>query len=237
MFPVFRPARSIRLIPALVALLLTACATAPRPAGESQPRPAPAPAPSTQPAAPAGGAPAPQALARPLQAASWADLPGWGADRHDEAFATAVGIAHPPRRQACLEEGPGGSGAGSLAQPSGRLADRLPHRLPGQRAAGSHEGRPGLVVAVGAPAGQLGPARGLQRTGQGLGRRSPAGRRGGRSRRCRSRRGGRAMLDGRTRRRATGGEQQRGKQGNQAQGAGRTRSGKHGWGTLAACNR
>ncbi|MBP7626139.1 MAG: MltA domain-containing protein, partial [Zoogloea sp.] len=84
MFPVFRPARSVRLIPALAALLLAACATGPRPAVEPQPRPVPAP--STQPAPPAGGAPAPQALARPLQVASWADLPGWSADRHDEAW-------------------------------------------------------------------------------------------------------------------------------------------------------
>ena len=86
MFSASRPARALGLIPLLAALLLAACGTAPRPPVEHRPSPAPAPAPSAPSAPPAGGAPAPQALARPLQAASWAELPGWSADRHDEAW-------------------------------------------------------------------------------------------------------------------------------------------------------
>ena len=110
----FRPLRPLRAIPAspalsrlsatCAALLLAACAGAPRPAsGPSAPVAQPA-APATPPAvtvpAPTGGAPAPQPLARPLQPAAWADLPGWSGDAIDEAWPAFLASCRAIGRQA-----------------------------------------------------------------------------------------------------------------------------------------
>lgn len=96
-----------RLPVLLPALLLAACASAPKPVSEpgrapvSTPAPAPS-APSVPPPAgvPAtGGAPAPQALARPLQAADWSDLPGWAADPVEDAWPAFVASCRAVGRQ------------------------------------------------------------------------------------------------------------------------------------------
>jgi membrane-bound lytic murein transglycosylase A len=93
-----------RLSATCAALLLAACAGAPRPAsGPSAPVAQPA-APATPPAvtvpAPTGGAPAPQPLARPLQPAAWADLPGWSGDAIDEAWPAFLASCRAIGRQA-----------------------------------------------------------------------------------------------------------------------------------------
>jgi membrane-bound lytic murein transglycosylase A len=49
---------------------------------------------------PTGGAPAPQALARPLQAADWSDLPGWAADPVEEAWPAFLASCRAVSRQA-----------------------------------------------------------------------------------------------------------------------------------------
>ena len=91
----------------LSAFLLAACASAPKPVGEPARGPAVVPpaAPSTAPspaAAPpaAAGAPAPLPLARPLQAADWADLPGWASDPVDEAWPAFLASCRAVSRQA-----------------------------------------------------------------------------------------------------------------------------------------
>lgn len=95
MFPAFSlPSvlSSSRLAVILPALLLAACSSAPSKVGEAGRPPvtvpaAPVTAPVSPPSAPAvGGAPAPLPLARPLQAADWPDLPGWGSDPVEEAW-------------------------------------------------------------------------------------------------------------------------------------------------------
>ncbi len=53
----------------------------------------------TAPAA-TGGAPAPQPLARPLQPAAWADLPGWSGDAIDEAWPAFLASCRAIGRQA-----------------------------------------------------------------------------------------------------------------------------------------
>ncbi|WP_374244152.1 murein transglycosylase A [Zoogloea sp.] len=93
-----------RLSATCAALLLAACAGAPRPAsGPSAPVAQPA-APATPPAvtvpAPTGGASAPQPLARPLQPAAWADLPGWSGDAIDEAWPAFLASCRAIGRQA-----------------------------------------------------------------------------------------------------------------------------------------
>lgn len=93
-----------RLPVLLPALLLAACASAPKPVSEPGRAPVstPAPAPSAPPPAgvPAtGGAPAPQALARPLQAADWSDLPGWAADPVEDAWPAFVASCRAVGRQ------------------------------------------------------------------------------------------------------------------------------------------
>ncbi|WP_228111905.1 murein transglycosylase A [Zoogloea sp. 1C4] len=107
----FHPFRSVSASPALsrlsvtcAALLLAACAGAPRPvSGPSAPvvQPAhPTPAPAVTPPAATGGAPAPQPLARPLQPAAWADLPGWSGDAIDEAWPAFLASCRAIGRQA-----------------------------------------------------------------------------------------------------------------------------------------
>lgn len=107
----FHPFRFIPASPALsrlsatcAALLLAACAGAPRPvSGPSAPvvQPAhPTPTPAVTPPAATGGAPAPQPLARPLQPAGWADLPGWSGDAIDEAWPAFLASCRAVGRQA-----------------------------------------------------------------------------------------------------------------------------------------
>ncbi len=96
-----------RLPVLLPALLLAACASAPKPVSEPGRAPVstPAPAPSAPSAPPpagvpaTGGAPAPQALARPLQAADWSDLPGWAADPVEDAWPAFVASCRAVGRQ------------------------------------------------------------------------------------------------------------------------------------------
>ncbi|MCK6372564.1 MAG: murein transglycosylase A [Zoogloea sp.] len=93
-----------RLSATCAALLLAACAGAPRPvSGPSAPvvQPAhPTPPPAVTPPAATGGAPAPQPLARPLQPAGWADLPGWSGDAIDEAWPAFLASCRAVGRQA-----------------------------------------------------------------------------------------------------------------------------------------
>ena len=97
---VFHPSRLSLVVSAL---LLAACASAPRPVSEpacATCKPAAPTVPAASAPAPTGGAPAPQALARPLQPASWADLPGWGADASDEAWPAFLASCRALSRQA-----------------------------------------------------------------------------------------------------------------------------------------
>lgn len=96
-------------LPALFpALLLAACASSPKPVSEPARAPVTTPAPTTPATAPAspavlpptGGAPAPQALARPLQAADWSDLPGWAADPVEDAWPAFLASCRAVSRQA-----------------------------------------------------------------------------------------------------------------------------------------
>lgn len=81
-------------------LLLAACASAPRPVSAPSPQPSTPPGPVAGVPAPTGGAPAPQPLARPLQAATWGELPGWGADAVDEAWPAFMASCRAVGRQA-----------------------------------------------------------------------------------------------------------------------------------------
>ncbi len=122
MFPVFS-----RLPALFPVLLLAACASSPKPVSEPARAPVTTPAPTTPATAPAppavlpptGGAPAPQALARPLQAADWSDLPGWAADPVEDAWPAFLASCRAVSRQAVwrpvcdaargLGENPGGA--------------------------------------------------------------------------------------------------------------------------------
>lgn len=146
MFSASRPARALGLIPLLAALLLAACGTAPRPPVEHRPSPAPAPAPSAPSAPPAGGAPAPQALARPLQAASWAELPGWSADRHDEAWPAFLASCRALARQPVWQ--PTCEAARGLGERPGAAAARgfFEARLTPWRVSNPDGSREGLIT-------------------------------------------------------------------------------------------
>ncbi|MCK6392548.1 MltA domain-containing protein [Zoogloea sp.] len=124
MFPAFS-----RLSVLFPVFLLAACAGSPRPV--SEPARAPVSTPAPVPSAPTfpppagapatGGAPAPQALARPLQAADWSDLPSWAADPVEEAWPAFLVSCRAVSRQAvwrpvcdaarALGENPGGTAA------------------------------------------------------------------------------------------------------------------------------
>ena len=81
-----RASLSRLLAPASAVLLLAACASAPKSVEAPRPAPPSVPAAPAVPAPPGAAAAPTTPLARPLLAADWRDLPGWGSDAHDEAW-------------------------------------------------------------------------------------------------------------------------------------------------------